>query len=166
MRIGIDPGITGAIAVLDDAKRFIEVIDMPVVTLTGNSQKVNGSELAKMFGFWQKKFDSGLTVFIERVHTMPGQGVVSSGNFMLNFGIVLGVLESMSIAYYLVNPQSWKKRACLPRRKKDQDYTAYKDMSRALAQQLFPQASLARKKDDGRSDALLIARFGELDKLL
>jgi crossover junction endodeoxyribonuclease RuvC len=166
MRIGIDPGATGAIAVLDDNNRFIEVHDMPCVILSGNSQEVNGAELAKLFRKWQKMFLTDLVVYLERVHTMPGQGAASQGNFMMSYGKIKGVLEALGIPYFLVTPQSWKRRAGLPRRKTGQDKSAFKDMSRALAQQLFPMAPLSKVKYGGRADALLIARFGESDKLL
>jgi crossover junction endodeoxyribonuclease RuvC len=165
MIVGIDPGVTGAIAVLRESAELVAIWDMPVFTLRGNSQTVNGAELGNIFARILQS-DSKLTVYLENVHTMPGQGGVSGGNFMLGFGIIIGVLADRKIGFNLVEPQVWKRRANLPKRKKDQDKAAYKDMARALAQRLWPSASLGLKKHQGRADALLIARFGGPDKLL
>ncbi len=147
MRIGIDPGISGAIAKLNDNNSFIGVYDMPVMPGTGKRQQVNAAELAKII-----RLDGGIA-FVERVSAMPKQGVSSMFSFGCSYGIVLGVLAALQIPVVLVTPQSWKKKAGISG--KDKDY------ARTLAQQLYPQAELGRKKDIGRADALLIARFGE-----
>ena len=83
---------------------------------------------------------------------MPGQGVASMFNFGMGYGIIQGVVSALGIPYELVTPQSWKKRAGLIGKDKDN--------ARTMAQQLYPDAPLGRKKDIGRADALLIARFG------
>jgi crossover junction endodeoxyribonuclease RuvC len=66
-----------------------------------------------------------------------------------------GVLAGLGIPYELVTPQRWKK-ALMDGMGKD------KDASRLQAIRLFPAIAgqLARKKDDGRADALLIAEYG------
>jgi crossover junction endodeoxyribonuclease RuvC len=75
-------------------------------------------------------------------------------SFGCSFGVILGVLAALSIPLVLVRPQAWKKRAGLPGKREN------KDAARTLAQQLYPLAELGRKKDIGRADAILIARFG------
>jgi len=164
-RIAIDVGISGAIAMLDDANRFVGVVDMPVMAWSVKSKIVNGAELSKWLRTWKEKY-SPITVVIERVGLRPGQGMSSQGNFLMNFGVVLGCVMSAGLPYILVSPQTWKRRATLPKRKKDQDKAEYKDMARILAQQLYPEAPLGLKKFGGRADSILIARFGEPDKLL
>ena len=148
--IGIDPGIHGAIAGIDDEQKLVGVFDMPVMPGIGSRQQVNGVELAKTiirFGL----FD-GVSVRIEEVTSMPQDGSVQSFSFGKSVGIVIGVVNALMIPVSFVKPQEWKKQAGLL--KKD------KDASRTLAQQLYPDASLARKMDDGRAEAILIARFG------
>src|SRR5690606_16808140 len=93
--------------------------------------------------------------YVERVSAMPGQGVSSMFNFGMGYGVIQGVLASLGIPYTLVTPQTWKKRAGLAGKDKDN--------ARTLAQQLCPEAPLGRKKDIGRADAILIARFGGKD---
>src|SRR5690606_2041087 len=92
------------------------------------------------------------TAYVEKVGAMPGQGVSSMFNFGMGVGVLQGVLAACGIPYFLVTPQSWKKRASLSGKDKD--------MARTMAQQLYPSASLGRKKDIGRADAMLIARYG------
>jgi len=143
--IGIDCGISGAIAFLNDNGSFISVHDMPVMAGTGKRQQVNAAELAKILRL------CGGTAHVERVSAMPKQGVSSMFSFGTSYGIVLGVLAALQIPVVLVTPQSWKKNAGLGGKEKD--------YARAKAQQLFPMAELGRKKDIGRADALLIARY-------
>jgi len=148
MRIGIDPGISGAIAILDNELRLVAVYDMPVMAGTGKRQQVNGAELARII---KSYLLVDFTAYVERVSAMPKQGVASMFSFGTSYGIVLGVLAALQIPAVLVTPQSWKKKAGLTG--KDKDHT------RTLAQQLYPGAELGRKKDIGRADALCIARF-------
>jgi len=150
MRIGVDVGIAGAVAFLNDDDSFIRVIDMPVMAGTGKRQQVNAAELAR-----EVKHEGG-TAYVERVSAMPKQGVSSMFSFGTSYGIVLGVLAALQIPVVLVTPQSWKKRAGLAGKEKD--------CARTLAQQLYPQAALGRKKDIGRADSLLIALYGGIDK--
>ncbi len=149
-RIGIDPGVMGALAMIDIWKQPQQVIDMPTMVLTGKRQQVNASELAKILDRWRKQTDC--IAYLERVSAMPGQGVSGMFNFGTSYGIVQGVLGALQIPMVLVSPVVWKRRAGLTGKPKD--------AARTLAQQLWPQASLGRKKDIGRADALLIAKFG------
>ena len=154
IRIGIDPGVSGAIAFLKRGEHF--VFDMPVMNLSGKKQQVNASELGKLFRenlpYVGADYGVDATAYVEQVHSMPGQGVAAMFNFGTSYGIVKGVLGALQIPMVLVTPHSWKKRAGLIGKEKD--------ASRTLAQQLYPAAPLGRKKDVGRADSILIARFG------
>jgi crossover junction endodeoxyribonuclease RuvC len=151
MRIGVDVGNTGALALLNDKSDVLAVVDMPIMALGKNKHQVNAVELARTIERWTGLYQ-GIVVYLEDVHTMPNQGVASSGNFMFGKGVIVGVVATLRLPMILVTPQSWKKRAGLIG--KDKDY------ARTLAQQLYPTADLGRKKDIGRADALLIARYG------
>lgn len=147
--LGIDPGLTGAIAIVN-ADGFI-VEDMPVMA-NGTSAKVrnvvNAAELARVL---RPHADRIRVAYVERVSTMPGQGVASQGSLMHSAGVVEGVLAALGISLVLVTPGKWKKAMGLANDK---------EASRALAQRLFPDAPLGRKKDHGRAEALLIATYG------
>jgi len=151
-KIGIDPGITGALAILDENNELGDMADMPVMQLgSGNKQQVNGAHLARVLASWHTPGEI-ITAYLEAVSAMPKQGVTSVFNFGMGYGVIQGVLAAMQIPYVLVRPGEWKKRAGLVGKKKD--------AARTMAQQLYPAAELDRKKDIGRADAILIARFG------
>ena len=137
MRVaGIDPGITGAIVVLEDYEP-IEWMMMPVVTV-GTAKRVNGAELADFLTDNKVGF-----VCIENVHAMPGQGVTSMFNFGHSVGTIMGVLWALKIAHNLYSPQAWKK--------KNQLIGTDKDASRSAAIQLFPNWKELRKKAKGQA---------------
>ena len=150
--IGIDPGQTGAIAVMEKGL-IVQVIDMPVMARTyGKGQQVDASALAsELFGVGTGTISE---VVMEQVGAMPGQGSTSMFNFGEGVGIVKGVLGALQIPVRMVTPQRWKKSAGLSGKDKD--------AARSLAIQLHPEAAeyLRRKKDVGRADAICIARFG------
>ena len=140
--IGIDPGATGAIAAIHPSlwAPFDEpdVFDMPATA-------------ADLVGVLSRWHDQGVQVFLEQAQSMPGQGVSSTFKYGVGFGQILGVLAALGIAHRQVSPAVWKRQMGV---------TKDKDKARALAQQLFPTASLARVKDHGRAEALLIAEWG------
>lgn len=153
-RIGIDPGVSGALALIEykgKSPTLFEVADMPVMALGAKHRKqVNAAELAKVLTSWHFE---GAVVYLEKVQSMPGQGVAGVFSFGMSFGIVQGVVAALGLPMVLVTPQQWKKRARLLHTQKDQ--------ARTFAQQLFPQADLGRVKDIGRADAILIAMYGK-----
>ena len=157
--IGIDPGITGAIAEIDPYG-YVVLRDTPTIEIKkGNKTKIDYAPLqmaAFLDGFASTRIPttSICHVFIEKVGAMPKQGVTGMFGFGKGFGMWLGILAAFKIPYTLVTPQAWKKELM--------QGMADKDASRIRAQQLFPNCvgELSRKKDIGRADALLIAEYG------
>lgn len=159
--LGVDPGQSGAIALLADGvpQRFIDMPTMPRTT-TGN--EINGAQLAALLrGILIQYTGAHVLAIVENVHAMPKGGVASTFKFGESFGKLKGVLEALGIGYRLVQPEKWKKHFGIQRSKEERVALgrAYKDLSRTIAVQRFPALSeeLARKKDAGRSDALLMA---------
>lgn len=149
--IGIDPGLSGAIAFYDTVEGVIEIADMPTVELVRNGKKKREVSAVLLSNILTRhKVDAA---FLERVNAMAGQGVTSVFSFGRSSGMVEGILAAYDIPTTLVTPQAWQKAV---------GQRAGKDGSRERAMQLFPaQADLfQRKKDDGRSDAALIAYYG------
>lgn len=85
---------------------------------------------------------------IEDVATRPGQGVVSSGNFMKAVGVCFGVASVMGGVTW-VPPQTWKRYFGLLKQPKE--------ASRQLAIQKFGSAHFKFKKDTDKAEAALIA---------
>ena len=150
--IGIDPGLSGAIAVLDDLKIF-DMFDMPIMSEgKKNKNQLNSAQLVNII----KKhiLTSGDTfVIVEQVSAMPGQGVTSMFNFGQTFGAIKGICASLSLPIFYVRPAKWKKHFEL--------INASKDASRTKVIEMYPSISdsLRKKKDVNKADAVLIARY-------
>jgi len=149
--IGIDPGNTGAIAFYDGEKLTLN--DMPVVSVVRNSKTKNRVDAALVANIIRPFATQVKHAYVELVNAMPSQGVSSVFTFGRGAGILEGVLAGLQIPYTLVTPQRWQKH---------QGVAKGKDASRARAAMLFPKNAddFKRKKDDGRADAALIARYG------
>ena len=148
--LGIDPGATGAIVLLEDGQP-IEWAEMPVNKI-GSTTRVNAAALTDFIASC-----CCTHVYVEAVHSMPKQGVASSFNFGHNVGTVMGVLGAMGLPHTLVTPQAWKKAMGL--------IGTDKDAARARAIQLWPKWRDLDKKGKGQAlaDAALIARYGNGD---
>ena len=150
--IGIDPGLSGAIAVLDDLKVF-DMFDMPVMSEgKKNKNQLNSAQLVNII----KKhiISNGQTfVIVEQVSAMPGQGVTSMFNFGQTFGSIKGICAALNLPIFYVRPAKWKKHFEL--------INASKDASRTKVIEMYPSISgrLTRKKDVNKADAILIARY-------
>ena len=141
---GIDPGINGAIAFFFTTHEdMVSAEDLPVV---------DGMIDAATLGRRLEQMVPDICV-IEQVSAMPKQGVASTFRFGQAYGMALGVVCSLRIPLYFVTPARWKKHFRL---------SAEKEESRAKALQMWPGRSelFERKKDHGRAEAALIARYG------
>lgn len=141
--IGIDPGMTGALAVLDRGQ-LVAVVPMPTT-----SGQVSGAEIAEIVDAYAPHH-----VYIEDVHAMPQNGSISSFKLGYNFGVVIGVVNAAHVPIMRVSSHRWKKSYNLIGKDKS--------ASRALAMELYPAHahSFRLRKDDGKAEATLIARWG------
>lgn len=144
---GIDPGASGAVAVLSGTATY--VVDIPTAkTASGKTRIVPSAVGAHLLAL-----GTPACVWIEDVHAMPGQGVSSMFAFGRSLGVVEGVCGALKLPVRYVQPAVWKRAFGL--------IGADKDAARTVASQRFPALkSLSRKCDVGRADALLIALYG------
>ena len=149
--IGIDPGASGAIALLVSGV-LVSVHDMPTVTVERNKSQKRQVCPAGLSLLMQQL--SPHKAICEKVGARPGQGVSSMFSFGRSVGIIEGVLAAKQIPVTFTTPQAWQKQSGAAKGK---------DGSRQRVMELFPcQAHLfARVKDDGRADAVLIALMGQ-----
>jgi len=158
--IGIDPGLTGAIGVLVDGE-FGEVFDMPTEAKAKKGNQVDCAALVAIAADLNARYctKARVRVVVEKVSAggpaMRGrqQGIASAFSFGDSFGccrFFAALFPSASIDF--VTPASWKAEMKLNARK------AY---SLTKARRMFPSArtKLARVKDDGRAEALLLSRW-------
>jgi hypothetical protein len=150
--IGIDPGLSGGIAIIhnDDVK----VYPMPMA-----GKDLDLTALARILNCgWPTHMNMELIVaVVENVHAMPGQGVTSMFKFGFVTGAVHGVLATLGIPRYLVSPQLWKKKILAGTAK---DKAAASDW----CSRTYPNVSLletprCHKPHSGISDALCMAHY-------
>ena len=147
MYIGIDPGLTGAIAKVSGEE--IEVWDMPTLEVR-KKRFLNATLLAELLSSIKTQ---KCEVLLERVSARPGQGVTSMFSFGTSYGIIQGIIATLGIPLTFVTPQEWRKKMGVPKGK---------DGSRQRVLELRPDlaSKFARKKDHGRADAVLLALYG------
>ena len=152
--VGIDPGITGAVAVHRIGRsEAITITDTPFVEVK------KGKSLRKIYLYREmadllRTLPQDAVVYIEDVHAMPKNGGLSSFGMGYGKGIWMGVLAALKINPILVSPQRWKKHFGL--------LGEDKDASRIKAIQKYPALMpvLKLKKHCDRADALLIMEYG------
>ena len=157
--IGIDPGLSGAIAILENNK-VLNIFDIPVMSEGKKNKRQLNSALLVSLLKENLKNNEEVAVVVEQVNAMPGQGVTSMFNFGQTFGAIKGICAALDLPIYFVRPSKWKKHFEL--------INSSKDSSRTKAIEMYPKLSsqLSKKKDVNKSDAILIARFFSDTRLL
>jgi crossover junction endodeoxyribonuclease RuvC len=150
--LGIDPGLSGALAAYQPHDNDLIVTDVPVHVLKVNRRdrrRLDGHSLARCGAI----LAAPTHAYLENVHSMPAQGIASAFTFGKVFGAIEQCLIDHNIPYTLVEPALWKRVLGVP---------ADKDGARRRASQLMPKHAhlWARAKDDGRAEAALIAYYG------
>lgn len=161
--LGIDPGISGAWALIDSNKLICEA------------------------GLWHDRYDLIIelnkiskqikSACLEKVHSMPRQGVSSTFTFGKATGYWVGLLESFAIPYVEVTPQKWQKAvldACPTKQLKNPNETGkelskrlkanrkmLKDYIASFVKRAFPDSReyLKLKKNYGIADAICMAEY-------
>jgi len=140
--VGLDPGSSsGAWAAIDNTGLYIGCGDLPTV-----DGRIDAVELMRLV--WH---DIPTHMAVEDVHTMPGQGIASSGKFMRAAGSIEAVAALAGDSLTLVRPQVWKRFHRL--------IGTEKSASLEMARSIWPSAPLKLVKHHGRADALLIASW-------
>lgn len=144
---GIDPGQSGGIGILDEAGAV-------VATFKFNNQ--TDADISEMFVYvkeLQGDGENSVFAFLEKVHSMPKQGVASSFKFGRSFGFLEGMLTAHKIPWNYVIPNQWQK-ALGCQTKGD------KNITKAKAQRQWPEKAITH----AIADALLIAEYCRLSK--
>ena len=169
--IGIDPGLTGAIALYDTEKKQVMFVrDMPIMPVIVNKKKRNTFDITgiyRMFADYAACFP-GVTAVVERQQAgaagKQNQGKQKkffSGSLAVaakfyGYGILLTCLTVLGIPFIEVMPAVWKNRV-MPELEDKSD----KEAVRALAIKRFwnQEHQLKRVKDHNRAEAALIAKY-------
>lgn len=153
MILGIDIGISGAVAVVSPDGGLVNIFDMPILNDgPAGRRSINAPLLASII------FKSQATsAFVEHVGARPGEGAVGAFAFGRSRGVVEGVLAAAGVPATFITPSCWKRAVGIPPGK-----DGAKDAARSEAIRRWPSAAelFARVKDDGRAEAALIALAG------
>ena len=136
--IGIDPGLSGAIAILENNK-VLNVFDMPVMSEgKKNKRQLNSALLSNLIK--ENIGNAEVAIVVEQVNAMPGQGVTSMFNFGQTFGAIKGICAALELPIFFVRPSKWKKHFDL--------INSSKDSSRTKVIEMYPKMSnlLSKKK--------------------
>ncbi len=157
--LGIDPGLSGALGIVDSKGR-VQVFDAPVlVTQSGRGKKrktkreyqlVQIARLLRRFAL-----PTSSIAMLEKVASRPDQGVSSMWSMGYGSGIWEMALVFAGIPYTRVSPLKWKNAML-------EGVAHDKDGAILRAQQLFPSIDLYTSRGaerDGRAEALLIAEY-------
>jgi hypothetical protein len=145
--IGIDVGVTGGYAILDND-------GVPIKTEIFSGW----NHIGKVFQDFAERID--VLVALEAVSAMRGQGVSSMFTFGANYGGWLSLLETKFIPYILVRPQKWQKAILGSFPKGQSKLRAYDYVRRK-----YPTMELKQTRDSGVIDALCIAEYARKDHL-
>lgn len=146
--MGVDPGLSGAISLIDTNDWTLQIIDMPREPLRGDKNAVSSTGVGEAVTKFAPDY-----VFIEDVTASPQMGVTSAFSFGHSLGVVKGAVYPAMLT--MVRPQDWKSKTRTPKEK---------NLARRRAMELFPCAVklFQRVKDDGRAESALLCFYGLL----
>src|SRR5262249_16425827 len=148
---GLDPGLSGACAVLTPDGTLEALWDVPPLMLTTTRGRKQAYDIPGLVVLLAPYSGPQSHVIIEEVQAMPGQGIRSMFTIGLGMGLWLGILATLGLPHTCVRPGVWKRRLGL---------SGDKEQARLRAMQLFPAADLRRTPDHGRDEVLRGADVG------
>lgn len=144
--IGIDPGSNGAIAIIVD--------DVVYKVVKYDSYEISNI-IKELVSNYSK--DHTMMCTLEKVHSMPRDGVKQAFKFGENYGFVKGTLMALQIPFQEVTPMTWKKEYSLVKQEKLVSIKRCKELFPGIS--LLP-SSRCTKESDGMAEALLICEYG------
>lgn len=143
--LGIDPGKSGGLALVNGDG--LQTWPMP---MAGNVPDT--LELSVIFRAYKPD-----VIVLEKVHSMPGQGVSSTFTFGRGYGRLEGIAEALAIRVELISPQRWKNLVLT-------DTAKDKEAAIEYCRRRYPSLNLVlprcRKPHEGIADAICIAEAG------
>ena len=148
--LGIDPGLDGALALVDGVSGGLKgIFDMPTLTLK-NGRQLDEYKLAALVDEWSADLGEA---WIERTNARPHEGVTSSFTCGRGYGQLRGIICANFVPLHDVGAAMWKRAMSV---------SGDKDESRRIAATIWPKEAWRwpLKKHHGRAEAALIAAYG------
>jgi hypothetical protein len=166
--VGIDPGLEGAIVILNEKGHIISAKPMPTITITKGKSRKRQYDPEAIIAILKDRtldqwvFDDIACVVIEKTQAMPGQGVASMHSTGLGGGLIWGLVVGLGLKYLRVHPKQWQSAML-----KWENGSDPKGRALTRAQSLFGRDKLipdrCRVPHDGIVDAALMAEYGRLE---
>lgn len=154
--IGIDPGLSGALAFWEPSTRALAIFDMPTIDVIRSNKKRRQIDTALLLSHLSAKTErlmrTDMRAAIELSGVRPGEGAVGAHRNGINWGVAYMALVALKIPHEIVSPQMWKHQMRAP---------ADKTSARLRASELMPEHAgmWPLKKHDGRAEAAMIAMW-------
>jgi len=153
---GIDPGVTGAIAVLDTETYEVITWPLPVVQQRVNTTKrarVDVPSTMALMSYVAMIYEPEVVV-VENPGGLPKQSAAAGYAFGFHCGVVTAAVAAAGMKYHLVSPVKWKWSLGLQR--------CRKAVSIVRASEWFPDSAHQwnKQKLDGHAEAALMAFYG------
>jgi hypothetical protein len=153
--LGIDVGVTGAIAALRQDGAYVDVEDLPIM-FHRKFKLVDGIALRTIVR--RLRNNEPTFAVIEKTQPTDKIGVTTAFSMGGTLGSAVDALRFSGCKFEFVMPMVWKRAyGLLAPGKTD---TEKKRASLELARKFFPEAPLSRQLDNGRAESLLIAQWG------
>lgn len=156
--LGIDPGLSGGLSIIDEQFNLIACIQMPTVFVDDKKRRVDPRPVFDFIALHAPEL-----AIVELVGAMPGNGVTSMFNFGDAFGVVRGIAECLCQDVRYSRPQEWRGYQSLSGLSKEQiaeiAYEVFGE-SQIYGKPYKRKGEIKRKTCDGISDSLMIAKFG------
>lgn len=161
MFIGIDPGLSGAIAFLHRDGKFdgkLEILKTPTIKNPKGKTEYN---VGAMVHFLKRSGITGVT--LEKVGAMPGQGVTSMFSMGRGLGLWEGIIVALELPYVKVAPQTWQKEILrdFKRQKGEAKQASILNAQRMFPTQSFLPTPRCTKIDDNMCDATNLALYAK-----
>lgn len=143
--LGVDPGLTGGLALLGRAGQVVAAEAMPVLRNT-----VPTIDARALGAFLRAAQGEEVFAYVERAQAFPRMAVSSVFNYGVVFGAILQALHDLDIGIEFVQAAKWKR---------DLGLTSDKGRSIDRVRLLYPTLPM-KKSEDGIAEAILIARWG------
>jgi len=158
MFLGCDPGLTGAICLIDGTRgELLECVDIPTCDngLASGSMKrwVDVSTLEELLLDWSATYrfaNESIHAALERPIPMPRLPAQTIASQFDTFGTIRAVLHGHCDELQYVAPQAWKKMFAVGNDK---------EAARACCLRLYPDAPVKRVKDHNRAEAILVGHW-------
>ena len=149
--LGIDPGATGAVALLDDTGALLEIHDMPVTLEPNGRHAVNAPLLAAILAKTHARI-----AYCEFVGARPTDAKTAAFSFGRARGCIEGVAGALEMPIRFLTPPSWKRAIGVPAG------VEAKDTARTIAISRWPAHAqlFSRKRDVDRAESALIGLAG------